>query len=192
MSVLDKYFKLEDHVKRDIKNQFIDKIVDKKSSIEKDLKHTRNISRAQSKLRLLRKRISKLENRGTRDSIKQKLDFDGRKIYEWNAEWKEQGYLKHMQFDDFEYILGLFKVSLNGRVVFVGKSKPFDEGALKEALTDFRCGVYSGKYKTFTKNEKMNLKVEVLDIGKNENSERLAERLQAAFVERYNPRWNLL
>lgn len=175
--------------------------MDKIKGIEKDIKKTlksrkrkkdaiKVIENLESRLKSAQKRFHKLDKRGTRFNLRNKIVYGGRTLPEWEEDWQELGYLKLLTMSQIGNTLGLFRITLNGKIVYIGSSFEILKGGLRQSLSSFRRSSRKGNYEKISKEDLKNCKVEILDLGNSTESESLVTILENRFKEKYNPKWN--
>ncbi|NLM05992.1 MAG: hypothetical protein GX219_03620 [Tissierellia bacterium] len=175
--------------------------MDKIKGIEKGIKKTvkskkrkrdaiKGIEKIQSRLKSAQKRFHKLERRGTRFNLRNKISYGGRTLPEWERDWEEMGYLKFLTMSQIGDTSGLFRLTLNGKVVYIGSSFERLKGGLRQSLSSFRRSSRKGNLEKISKEDFNKCKVEILDLGNSTESESLVTILENRFKEKYNPIWN--
>ena len=128
----------------------------------------------------------------TRPANANSLLIDGKTIAEWNRQWRPVvGGLAHYQ-PHLRGQVGLYRISLNGRVVVLGKATE-RAGGLAKRLSDFRRPSPSGMNhhagKLIHENLEM-LEGEVLITGSDRNARELAQQLKTPMIRLHRPSWS--
>lgn len=91
--------------------------------------------------------------------------------------------------------IGLYKATLNSKVVYIGKATEWNNRGLTKRLRDYVRTSNSGrKYPSgqmMFKN-KDNIKIQVLIVGNGKDSVNTTECLEKLFIKEYDPEWNKL
>src|SRR5699024_8846454 len=57
---------------------------------------------------------------------------------EWNEKWKEIGYLKDANLKPYNKDVGLYRLKLDNRVVYIGRATELNNGGIRKRLSDYR------------------------------------------------------
>lgn len=123
-----------------------------------------------------------------------------------NSLWKDVGTLGKFVTDrDWEegkisisYLsksIGLYKATLNGKVVYIGKATEWNNGGLRKRLRDYvrknnSARNYPSGLNMF--NNKDEIHIQVLIVGDCKDSVNTTECLENLFIEEHKPEWNML
>lgn len=118
--------------------------------------------------------------------------FGGKTLDDWDLKWVTvPACLKDYQ-PQFRYLIGLYRVTLNGRTMVIGTGTD-KSGGLSKRLSDLRRKSPSGRNHhagrlIFADRDK--LEVQVLITGER-HEPALARKLKALMIPRYQPAWSV-
>lgn len=117
--------------------------------------------------------------------------YGDKTLAEWDQDWHPvpEG-LKSFQ-DDLKYLVGLYRVMHNGRVLLIGVGTA-EHGALAKRLSDYRRPSPSGRRcrsGQYVYENRNDLKVEVIVVGAagDKESVQLSKELKKRMIERHKP-----
>src|SRR5699024_12065269 len=72
--------------------------------------------------------------------MKRKTDTKKRNnlFREWNEKWKEIKYLKDANLKPYNKDVGLYRLKLDNRVVYIGRATELNNGGIRKRLSDYR------------------------------------------------------
>lgn len=121
----------------------------------------------------------------------QPLLIGGKTIEDWDQSWiVVPGGIKHYQ-PELRYNVGLYRISLNGRIVAIGTGTD-KSGGLAKRLSDFRRPSPSGRNHHAGEliNENLDLlEVEVLIIGADRHAREIGKQLKTPMIRLHRPVW---
>lgn len=120
--------------------------------------------------------------------------------------WDDVGVLGTLTTDDkwekgkksISYLnksVGIYKAILDNKVVYIGRAKEYDNGALRKRLMDYVRDSESGRNTSSGKKmheNKDNIFIKVIVIGEGEECMETADYLEKLMIHKYNPEWNVL
>jgi len=112
---------------------------------------------------------------------------------EWNEKWKEIGYLKDANLKPYNKDVGLYRLKLDNRVVYIGRATELNNGGIRKRLSDYRRDNDSARnYKSGRKinNNIDNIIADILVVGNTEEAISITISLEDKFIKHYNPLWN--
>lgn len=113
-------------------------------------------------------------------------------IDDWEVEWTHlNGGLRQRHYE-FDGLLGLFRLTLNGQNVFIGTGIDIKDG-LPKRLYDFHRPSDSGRDHHAGRliyEHRDQLEVQLLITGTDREAQRISRQLKKVMVERHRPAWN--
>lgn len=108
-----------------------------------------------------------------------------------NKDWKEG----LISISYLSKSVGLYKATLHGKVVYIGKGTEWNNGGLRKRLRDYvrendSARDYPSAQMMF--NNKDNIHIQVLIVGDDKDSVSTTECLEKLFIKEYDPEWNKL
>ena len=117
--------------------------------------------------------------------------YGDKTLPEWDQKWDPvaEGLMSFQ--DDLKYLVGLYRIMQNGRVLLIGVGTA-EHGALAKRLSDYRRPSPSGRRcrsGQYINDNRDRLQVEVLVIGAvgDKQAAKLARRLKVLMIERHKP-----
>lgn len=117
----------------------------------------------------------------------------GKRLREWELEWRNVGILGSTNFGEFRHDVGVYKAMLHGELMYIGRAIEFDNGGFRKRLHDYvRDSNSSRKHES---GQMMNTNADDLDIsiiitGQDSEAALLASRIEKALIFKYSPPWN--
>lgn len=114
-------------------------------------------------------------------------------IDEWDTEWVALKGGLRQRHHDLDGLLGLYRLTLNGRDMAIGTGIDIRQGIPKrlydfhrpsQSGRDYHCGQLIYRYRD-------QLEVQVLITGIDREAQRIARQLKAVMLERHRPAWNV-
>lgn len=115
-------------------------------------------------------------------------------LIELEKQWGPlEGGLRHSH-PELRNRIGIFRVRLGNRIMFVGCATEFDNGGLSKRLGDFTRPGASGRDHyagAMIRQHRDEVEIDVLFTSSDAKGAELAKGLKAAFIRRYRPAWNV-
>lgn len=116
----------------------------------------------------------------------------GRTISEWNELWVPRGLLTS-DFTDLRRSVGLYRASLEGAVVYVGKATEHANGGLNKRLRDYTrpngsARLHGAGPQLYALRER--IKIDVLVTGHDAKAAHAADQLERYFINGHPDGWN--
>lgn len=114
-------------------------------------------------------------------------------IDEWDNEWRCIGKLVSADLSSLNHSVGLYRHTIGGETMYVGRALELHNGGLRKRLSDYRRQSNSARTHTSgrTVNEHLNdIVTYVLVVGDDEEAVEVTRKLEMRFIARYNPPWN--
>ena len=127
----------------------------------------------------------------TREQI-MAVEVGGKTVAEWNTEWS---YVEHGFTDtqpQLEGLLGLYRATLQGDIMYIGRSTEINAG-LQKRLRDYSRDSDSARDHSGAQNILNHVdvvKCEVIVVGIDENALKDTAILYGLMMDIYNPEWN--
>ncbi|WP_407267716.1 hypothetical protein [Radiobacillus sp. PE A8.2] len=137
--------------------------------------------------------VSQSQKSVYRQSQKSGQKIAGKTIQEWDREWRYVGTLSRINLTDFNKYVGLYKATLAGEVVYIGRAIEWNNGGFRKRLSDYRRE--SNSARMHESGQKMyqyrdDLSIELLIIGSNEQAAKVTSTIEGMMVGKYAPSWN--
>lgn len=117
----------------------------------------------------------------------------GKTLREWEGSWRHLGMLSSANLSELSNYVGLYRASLNGNVVYVGRAVEYLNGGLRKRLSDYtRESDSSRKHASgqlMNKNSD-DLSIDILITGSDDIAVTTAKKLEIYFIGEYSPSWN--
>lgn len=117
----------------------------------------------------------------------------GKTIDAWDAEWDAlKGGLRE-RHHALDGLLGLYRLTLNGQDVAIGRGIDIRQGIPKR-LYDFTRRSWSGRNHHMGRliyEHRDQLELQVLIVGVGQEAQQIARQLSKAMIERHEPSWNV-
>lgn len=150
------------------------------------------------KIKEAREKVEKakqnLSDRGFGVSSDGSERYGNKGIETWNSEWKSLGMLKDAELTPYNKSVGLYRLIMNGEIMYIGRAIELNNGGFRKRLSDYRRDSDSArKHKSgSTINENLDkITVDVLVVGTDENAVEVTRRLEGPFIQKYGPPWNV-
>lgn len=117
----------------------------------------------------------------------------GKTLDEWERSWLSLGILESADLSHLSKSVGLYKATLKGKIVFIGRATEHSNGGLCKRLSDYiRSTDSSRDYSSgqLIHQNAANLEIEVLITGDDESAGETAKKLKEYFIDFYKPEWN--
>ncbi|EGT0690621.1 hypothetical protein ACSW9V_15335 (plasmid) [Clostridium perfringens] len=125
---------------------------------------------------------------------KYKQSLGGKTIDEWDLCWKNIGMLKDVSLTPYNHCVGLYKLTMNGEVKYIGRAIELNNGGFRKRLSDYRRESNSARKHTSGRTIHENLdkiSVSLLIVGNTEEAIEITKKLEHQFIARYGfPEWN--
>lgn len=115
-----------------------------------------------------------------------------RSIAEWDRMWQSAGLLTD-NFSVFARSVGLYRASLDGQVVYIGRAIEFSNGGLRKRLSDYTRKSPSAREYGSGRKMAANaaaLKIDILSTGGDAIAAEVARQLKGHMIQKYRPSWN--
>lgn len=119
--------------------------------------------------------------------------YNGKTLLEWDRRWESIGTLAFANTTMYNNVVGLYRMVLNGRTVYVGRATELFNGGLRKRLNDYRRDNGSArKHKSgqLIYNHRNELSVYVLPVGSTPEAVEATKKLEGLFIAKYMPAWN--
>ncbi len=120
------------------------------------------------------------------------IKVGGKTVPEWDLEWDPLDGGLWVYHPELRHLIGLIRVSLRGRIVFIGWSTEMP-GGLGKRLADFIRRSPSGRKHAAGKliyRYRKEVTIEVMVIGIDRHAQRIARQLRGLMIVRHKPAWN--
>jgi len=114
-------------------------------------------------------------------------------VRDWDKEWQPLGTLANVSLSHLSHSVGLYRASLNGEVVYIGRAVEYNNGGLRKRLSDYTRASDTGrKHRSGQHMHKHahELQMDILVTGSDAEAAKLAKKLEPQFVRLYRPKWN--
>ena len=110
-----------------------------------------------------------------------------------NYNWTHLGMLDSAELSQLSTFVGLYRATLDGEIVYVGRAVEFSNGGLRKRLSDYTRN--SDSSRKHASGQSMNkhradLSIDVLITGSDQEAAEIAKVLERHFIKLYNPIWN--
>ena len=116
-------------------------------------------------------------------------------LNDWEKEWTNIGILANIDLSPFASSVGVYKASLNGKIVYIGRAIEFDNGGFRKRLSDYTRESDSGRKHKSGKlmyEHADNLNISIITTGSDSESASIAKELERMLVAKHNPEWNTM
>jgi hypothetical protein len=126
--------------------------------------------------------------------MKDTMLIAGKALDEWAQEWHPVEGGLYTQEPELSFLVGVYRLVLDGTVVYLGRATEFANGGFTKRFHDFtRKGAggrshYAGK---LAYEHRRKLEVEVIVTGIDHTAAWTAKRLKQAFLAKQRPPWNV-
>lgn len=113
---------------------------------------------------------------------------------EWDSSWKRIGALASVDLSPYNHFVGLYRLILNGKTVYIGRAVEYDNGGFRKRLSDYRRESDSARKRSSGRqiHENLNeIQVDLLIVGSTYEDAQVAKTLEPLFIGKYQPEWNL-
>ncbi|MFE7064106.1 hypothetical protein ACFVAD_18390 [Sutcliffiella sp. NPDC057660] len=137
--------------------------------------------------------VSNAKNNMYQQASKSDVKIGGYTIMEWDSQWRYAGILSSLNLTPYNKYVGLYKATLGGKVVYIGKATEWNNGGFRKRLSDYTRESTSarkhgsGQKMHLHRNE---LNIEFLIVGSNASAAEFTPKLEALMIGKYNPEWN--
>ncbi|MDL4842464.1 GIY-YIG nuclease family protein [Aquibacillus rhizosphaerae] len=146
---------------------------------------------------ILNRYYSPTSNTNVSPNSSGEITYKGLTVTQWNRKWIWLGPLDALSIDTLKHynkVIGLYKMVINGNVVYVGKAIEFSNGGFRKRIRDYRRSSNSGR--THGSGRKIhentgNLQVSILIVGSKSEDVKLVESLEIAMIKYLDPVWNV-
>ncbi|MEB1809566.1 MAG: hypothetical protein LPK26_20100 [Bacillaceae bacterium] len=125
------------------------------------------------------------------------MTYKGLTVSQWNQKWIPLGALDCLTADtlrQYNKVIGLYKMVMNGEVVYVGKAIEVANGGFRKRIRDYgrtsNSGRTHGSGKKIHENSDQ-LKVSILIVGSTFEEIKMVEALEIAMIKHLDPIWNV-
>jgi hypothetical protein len=116
-------------------------------------------------------------------------------INEWEGEWRNIGVLANIDLSPFSSSVGIYKATLSGIVVYIGRAVEFKNGGFRKRLSDYRRKSDSARKHKSGKlmyEHADRLHISIISTGSDSEAVTIAKNLERMLVAKYNPEWNTM
>lgn len=125
------------------------------------------------------------------------LIVKGKSVDEWDRHWRFIERLSEMELShlkSYNKSIGLYKAVMNGEIVYIGRAVEYANGGFRKRIRDYTRENNSAR--KHQSGQKMNQYANYLDIyflvvGNSAEDVNHVKILEAAFIQKYQPKWNV-
>ncbi|MBN6205822.1 hypothetical protein JYK21_05105 [Ralstonia pickettii] len=150
----------------------------------------KKIKEAREKLEEAKRNMSK---KGMQFTNSGKVLYGNKSVNEWNAEWRNIGYLKSANLTPYNKYIGLYRHKIGGKVMYVGRAVEVSNGGFRKRLSDYRRGSDSARKHQLGRIINENLEqitTDILIVGDTAEAVKVTRLLEGQFIAKFNPPWN--
>lgn len=117
----------------------------------------------------------------------------GHTVVEWDHMWKCIGPLETAVLTPYNHCVGLYRHTIKGKTMYVGRATELKNGGFRKRLNDYRRSSNSGRTHTSGRliNEHLSqITTYILVVGNTDNAIQITKQLEGEFIRKYNPPWN--
>ncbi|PTV95046.1 hypothetical protein C8C76_13036 [Halanaerobium saccharolyticum] len=118
----------------------------------------------------------------------------GNKTFEeWQEQWIEIGEYKNIDFSKYNKNIGIYKIILDKKVVYIGRATEYDNGGFRKRLSDYTRKSESARSYNSGKKLKQNIKnadIEIIIVGNDLAAVEITKRLEHLMIAIHWPKWN--
>lgn len=117
----------------------------------------------------------------------------GKTLRQWESSWEYLGALSTASLSHLSPYVGLYRATLRGQVVYIGRAVEYSNGGLRKRLSDYtRASDSSRKHRSgqLMHEHADELQIEILKTGTDAEAAEVAVKLERYFIGRYSPPWN--
>ncbi len=121
--------------------------------------------------------------------------FGGYTIDQWDKRWQCIGSLENANLSPLNNKVGLYRHTINGKTMYLGRAIEHNNGGLRKRLSDYRRNNNSGRTHSSGKTINENLSdivTYVLIVGDDCEAAQLTKQLEVFFIRKYSPDWNVV
>ena len=128
-------------------------------------------------------------------TINSKRVVAGYTVAEWDETWNPIGCLKTVDLMPYKHCVGLYMLSIDDKIVYVGRAIELNNGGILKRLTDYRRKSDIGRKSKSGKlifNNLDKIVTDILIVGNTKEAIETTKTLEKIFISKYQPEWNVI
>lgn len=135
----------------------------------------------------------KMGEKGVSVSSGGTVTYGSRTVEQWNSRWESIGRLKDANLTPFNKSVGLYRLKMDSRIMYIGRAVELNNGGFRKRLSDYRRDSDSARRHKSGSTIYENLdsiSVDVLVVGTDQDAIEVTKKLEGPFIQKYQPPWN--
>jgi len=121
------------------------------------------------------------------------IKIDNKSFKDWQEKWTYIGKYKNIDLSKYNENIGIYKIILGGKVVYIGRAIEYDNGGFRKRLSDYTRKSKSSRKYSSGKKLNQNIKkadIEIIIVGNDLSAVETTKRLEHLMIAIHWPKWN--